>query len=68
MAVKVSLSDSGDVRSARLFSDTLRRGVGSQDIARATILATVASTYTPEIKGCRPIAGVYLFEGEYVRK
>jgi outer membrane biosynthesis protein TonB len=58
--IVVSLSDNGDVRSARILANTLRRGLGTDAIIRAAIFAAAATTYTPGIKACRPVAGKFV--------
>lgn len=64
---KVSLSDTGDIRSVRIYTDSLHGRPGAQEVIRATILAAAASTYAPEIRGCRAVAGVYIFEVDFSR-
>ncbi len=66
--VKVALSAAGDVQYVRLYGDTLRSGIGSPDLVRATIIAAAASTYAPDVRHCAPIAGAYVFKVEYRRK
>jgi len=66
--IKLSLSNTGEIHSVRLFADTLRGGLGAQDIIRATILAAAAGTYAPEIRDCKPIAGTYIFKADYSRR
>jgi len=67
VVVKISLTDTGDVRSATLWRETVGDKVGAADIIRAAILAAAASTYAPEVTKCKPIAGLYLFRVDYKR-
>lgn len=57
--IVISLSDTGNVRSARILSNTLRRGLGTDGIIRAAIFAAAATTYTPATKACRPVSGTF---------
>jgi len=65
--VKVSLTNTGDVRSAVLYHETLGDRLGSAELIRASILAAGTSTYAPELSDCRPVAGKYLFRVDYRR-
>ncbi len=60
--VKLSLNEVGELRSARIFSNTLQRGLGSDQLIRAAIFAAAASTYAPAIKNCLPVGGIYVFK------
>ena len=63
--VKVLLSDTGDVRSASLFRDTLGNAIGGEEIRRETIFAAASTTYAPGMRDCVPRQGAYLFESEF---
>jgi hypothetical protein len=65
--VKVSLTNTGDVRSAVLYHETLGDRLGAPELIRASILAAGTSTYAPEVSDCRPKAGTYLFRVDYRR-
>jgi hypothetical protein len=66
--VLVSLSDTGDVRSARAVPDSIVHGAGWPDIVRGSIFAAAASTYAPEIEHCVPVAGFYVFKAQYAAR
>lgn len=63
--IEVALSEDGFVRNARIFSDTFYQHAGADEIKRAATFAAVATTYDPEVRGCRPVRGAYLFEAEF---
>ncbi len=65
VTVKIALTDTGDVRSAKLYRETVGDRPGAAEIIRASILAAAASSYAPEVTKCRPIAGRYLFRVDY---
>jgi len=65
--VKVSLTDTGDVRSAVLYHETLGDRLGGPELIRASVLAAGTSTYAPEVSDCRPKAGTYLFRVDFRR-
>ena len=67
VVVKVSLTETGDVRTATLYRETLGDRTGAGDLIRASILAAATSTYAPQISKCRPVAGAYLFRIDYTR-
>jgi hypothetical protein len=65
--VKVTLTETGDVRSAKVYRQTVGDRPGAADLIRASILAAGTSTYAPEVINCRPISGKYLFKIRYRR-
>jgi hypothetical protein len=67
VAVKVTLTETGDVRSAALYSQTVGDGTGAGELIESAILAAGTSTYAPEVINCRPIAGGYLFKVDFGR-
>ena len=68
VSMKVSITDTGDVRYVRVVSDTLNRGYGGDDIIRASLYAAAATTYWPGTKDCKPVSGLYLFRADFHRK
>jgi hypothetical protein len=67
VAVKVTITETGDVRSASLYSQTVGQGVGADELIEAAILAAGTSTYAPEIVDCRPVVRDYLFKVDFGR-
>ncbi|MHB8146476.1 MAG: TonB family protein [Vulcanimicrobiaceae bacterium] len=54
--IAVKLDASGKVRSVRVY-----RSAGVFPLDRAALAAAQGSTYAPEIRGCVPVGGTYLF-------
>lgn len=59
--VKVSLSETGAVRYARLYSDTVHGRAGGDQMITNAVFSAAASTYVPQTLNCVPIAGKYIF-------
>ncbi len=58
--IKVDLDASGTVTGVSVYAST-----GSMELDRAALDAARASTYSPEIRGCQPVPGSYLFKVEF---
>ena len=48
----------------RPISAKIVKSSGNAAIDRATVNAAMASTYSPELRACKPITGMYLFKVE----
>jgi len=68
VVVKLTLTETGDVRSAALYRQTVGEGIGADELIESAILAAGTSTYTPEVINCRPNAGKFLFKVDFGRK
>jgi hypothetical protein len=62
--VRVSVSDTGDVRDVRLSSDSLHSADASDPLVDAVIFAAAATTYAPATKNCIPVPGTYLYKAD----
>jgi TonB family protein len=58
--IKVDLDESGRVLGVSVYAST-----GSFELDRAALSAARESTYAPEMRDCRPVAGSYLFKVEF---
>lgn len=58
--IKVDLDDTGRVTAVSVYQST-----GSMELDRAALAAARASSYAPETRDCRPVAGSYLFKVEF---
>lgn len=65
LRVLVALSDTGSVRSAKLFSEAPGDRSGSEDLAEAAVLAAATTTYAPEIRDCVAVPGKYVFRAHF---
>jgi hypothetical protein len=63
--VHVTLDEHGDVRRAMRLTDTLRGSAGYDHAVDAAITAAAASTYTPAMRNCQPIASTYTWVAEF---
>jgi outer membrane biosynthesis protein TonB len=63
--VKVTLSETGGVRSATLFKQT-GDGAGSDALVDAAIISAAATTYRPDLERCVPSGGSYLFKADFI--
>jgi hypothetical protein len=63
--IKVSLSETGGVRSATLYRKTMGEGGASDALVESAIISAAATTYQPDIEKCVPSAGTYLFKAEF---
>lgn len=58
--VQVTLSASGSVEAASIY-----RSTGSLILDRAAVKAARTSEYTPELRDCVPVRGIYLFTVDF---
>ncbi len=63
--VKVSLSETGGVRSATLFKKSMGDDAGAQALVDAAIIVASASTYQADREKCVPSAGLYVFRAQF---
>jgi hypothetical protein len=64
--VKVTLSETGGVRSATLYHKSMGDVAGSDALVDAAIISAAASTYQPDLEKCVPSAGSYLFKADFI--
>lgn len=58
--IKVDLDENGRVLGVSVYAST-----GSLELDQAALRAARESTYAPETRDCRPVAGSYLFKVEF---
>ena len=58
--IKVDLDTDGHVTGVSVYAST-----GSLELDEAAMRAARESTYAPETRDCRPVAGSYLFKVEF---
>ncbi len=63
--VKVELDEDGDVKRATIYRDTLSDGAAADSLREASLVAAATSLFAPEIQGCKPVSGSYLFASEF---
>jgi hypothetical protein len=65
VVVKVTLSETGGVRSVRLFHETVGNDSGGQALVDAALVVAAASTYEPDREKCVSSPGAYLFKAVF---
>lgn len=64
--VVVALSETGSVRSVKLYNDTLGGRSGSEDVVEAAVRAAATTTYAPEIEDCVAVPSRFVFRCDFV--
>jgi hypothetical protein len=65
VVVKVMLSETGGVRRATLYHETVGNDAGGHALVDAALVVAAASTYEPDRENCVSTSGSYLFKANF---